>query len=271
MDLGYPELTDRQFQLFASLLFRESGITLKDHKKYLLLNRLSKFVGLGKSFPDFESYYQALQGSKNPDLMVEFVNALTTNYSFFFREEIHFDFLGRFLQERQNEPYIRLWSAACSTGEEPYSMAITAMRTLQNLSSLDFRILATDISTRVLKTAESGVYHYTRVRGHLADSELKTYFKLDRQHNSFVVKDQVRSLTAFRYLNLLEKYPFTRSFDAVFLRNVLIYFDNQEKEFIINRVAETIKPGGYLVLGLSESLVGIRHNLQSMKNSIYRK
>lgn len=270
--LGYPELSDKLFHEFAAILYRESGMTLKDHKKYLLMHRLSKWVGEGRNYPSYEAYYEALVSDKSGNRMVEFVNVLTTNFSYFFREEIHFDFLKQQIAERveKKEP-VRIWSAACSTGEEPYSMAITALRGVPGIEQMDFKILATDISTRVLEIASAGRYHYTRVRGHLEDSELKMFFQFDRESNIFAVKDNVKRLISFRYLNLMDPYPFKRLFDVVFLRNVLIYFDNKEKEVVIEKISEYIKPGGYLILGLSESLVGVKNPLISLRNSIYQK
>lgn len=270
--LGYPELSDRLFKDFADILFRESGMTLKEHKKYLLMHRLSKWVGEGRKYPTYEAYHDALVNDKSGNRMVEFVNVLTTNFSYFFREEIHFDFLKQLLAEKvgTNEP-IRIWSAACSTGEEPYSIAISAIRSNLGLEHKDFKILATDISTRVLEIASAGRYHYTRVRGHLEDSELRMFFHFDREANVFTVRDNVKKLISFRYLNLMEPYPFQKLFDVVFLRNVLIYFDNREKEVVIEKISEYIKPGGYLILGLSESLVGVKNPLISLRNSIYQK
>ncbi len=271
-ELYDTQLTPDMFQKFTQLLFRESGITLKDHKKYLLIHRLSKMVGTGREFPDYEHYYHALIQDKKGDLIKGFVNILTTNYSFFFREEVHFDFLKDYLlQQGQSQDFIRLWSAACSTGEESYSMAISILQTLKNTWNKDIKILASDISTRVLNIANEGRYHYTKVRGHLEDSELRNYFDFDREHNDFIVKPAVRNLISFRYLNLFDPYPFKKDFDVVFLRNVLIYFDNQEKEQIINKIYEHIKPGGYLILGLSESMVGLKHPYRHMKNSLYQK
>lgn len=272
MELNYPQLSDLTFKKLSDLLFKNSGITLKDHKKYLLIHRLSKYVGPGKQFPDFEVYYKTLEADKSGNLMTDFLNALTTNWTFFFREEVHFDFLREVLQERvKTEPYIRLWSAASSTGEESYSMAITIWRALKSLQGTDIKILATDISQRVLNFAKEGKYHYTKVRGHLQDHELKSYFRFDRENNDFVVLPRVKDLISFRYLNLMEQYPFKKQFDVVFLRNVLIYFDNREKEIVINKIQDFIKPDGYLITGMSESLVGINHPFKIVKNSIYRK
>ena len=270
INLDEVELTDAQFRKLADLLFKLSGITLKEHKKYLLINRLSKFVGAGKDFTNFEDYYNALNEDKSGKLMINFVNVLTTNFSYFFREEVHFDFFKKYILDNyKKEHYLRFWSAACSTGEEPYSLSIALTQSLPPGAYRDVKILATDISTRVLEFAQKGVFHYTKVRGHVEDKDLRTYFIFDKNNKDFIVKDHIKNNISFRYLNLLDNYPFKKQFDIVFLRNVLIYFDNKEKEFIINKIAEYLKPNGYLILGLSESLVGIKHKLNGMKNSIY--
>lgn len=271
-ELYGTQLTAEMFQRFTELLFRESGITLKDHKKYLLIHRLSRMVGEGKPYRDYDAYYQALLQDRQGDLIRGFVNVLTTNYSFFFREEIHFDFLKKYLTEQgEKQSCLRFWSAACSTGEESYSMAISALQTLAPQSRRDLKILATDISTHVLNIAREGRYHYTKVRGHIEDRELRTFFDFDKEHNDFIVKPAVRDLIAFRHFNLFDPFPFQKDFDIVFLRNVLIYFDNQEKARIVNKIHPHLKPGGYLILGLSESLVGLQHPYRHMKNSIYQK
>ncbi|OHD53439.1 MAG: hypothetical protein A2Y33_15065 [Spirochaetes bacterium GWF1_51_8] len=272
MDLDYPVLTDELFKKFALMLFELSGIKLQDHKKYLLIHRLSKYVGPTKPFHSFEQYYHALLDDKSGKLTTDFLNVLTTNFTFFFREPLHFDFLREYLgKASQTEPYIRIWSAACSSGEEPYSMAIAITQAVPDYKNYDIKVLASDISRKMLNAAETGVYHYTKVRGHLDDSLLRNYFDFDRETNAFTVKQFLRELIAYRYINLLEPYPFHKAFDLVFLRNVLIYFDNKEKEYIINKILSYIKPGGYLILGLSESLVGIDHKLKINRNSIYQK
>jgi chemotaxis protein methyltransferase CheR len=271
-DFGFPNLSDQLFRNITSLLFEETGVSLKDHKKYLVIHRLSKFVGENKPFRTFEDYYQALSHDNNGNLMVDLVNSLTTNYSYFFRDDIHFKFLKQYLQEKyQQEPYIRLWSAACSSGEEAYSMAISCIQALPVVQSIDLKILATDISTNVLNTADRGIYHYTKVRNHIEEMELRKYFTFDFKKKCFTIKPFVKDLISFRYLNLFETYPFKKMFDVVFLRNVLIYFDNKEKELAVNKIYDYIKPNGYLIIGLSETLVGIKYPFKALKNSIYQK
>jgi len=266
-------LSDELYEKFRDLFYKHTGIYLKDYKKYLVEYRLFKLVGLGKKFNNFESYYNALLEDKSGILLREFIQSLTTNWTFFFRENVHFNFLKNYLKEKiESEPYMRFWSAGCSTGEEAYSMAICCFEVLDNPFKYDLKILATDISLKVLEEAYKGIYHYDRMaRGSLDDKILKKYFVFDMINKNFVVKDEVKNLVSFRYLNLMDNYPFKKKFDIVFLRNVLIYFDNQEKEFILSKIFDVVKDKGYLILGLSESLVGIRHKFKLLKNSIYQK
>ncbi|HOV62260.1 MAG TPA: CheR family methyltransferase [Spirochaetia bacterium] len=264
------ELSESLFKKIAVLFKESSGINLKDYKKYLVEYRLQKFVGEGKPFKDFHSYYRALKADKTGELRTEFVNSLTTNYTYFFREAVHFRFLKNYLAKHgSTEQYLRFWSAGCSSGEEAYSMAITCLE--HGVAQKDIKILATDISLKVLTFAAEGIYHYSKIKGDLSDSTLRKYFIFNPDKKNFQVREEVKQLIAFRYLNLMDPFPFRKRFDIVFLRNVLIYFDTHEKEIILEKIGEELKEGGYLILGLSESLVGIQHRFTQLKYSIYRK
>lgn len=263
-------LPDALFFKFIDFFYAKTGIKLKEYKKYLIINRLSKFIGSDKKYLTFEAFYNALVNTDDTDFINSFVNAITTNFSFFFRESIHFDFVRYYFSNFDfKRRGARIWSAACSTGEEAYSTAISALQTVNNLTSYDFKILGTDISTNALSGAEKGSYNIDKLDDKIDEKLLKIYF--DKNNNNYIVKDFVKALIDFRYLNLMKAYPFTREFDIVFLRNVLIYFDLNEKEYIINHIYPYIKKGGYLILGLSETLLGIKHNFKTLKYSIYKK
>jgi len=267
-----PYISDLTFNNLSSLLLKEAGISIKENKKYLLIHRLSRFVGKDKPFPSFEEYYNALVKDKTGILIRDFINSLTTNFSYFFREEVHFNFLKEYLLKNiETQPYIRLWSAGCSTGEEAYSIAISCLQTIPFIDKVDIKILATDISSKVIDFAKNGVYHYTKIRGTLSDRDLRTYFLFDKKNKDFIVKERVKNLVTFYRMNLLEPFPFKKSFDIVFLRNVLIYFSDSEKELIVNKIYNFIKPNGFLILGLSETMVGIKHFYKILKSSIYQK
>ncbi|MEJ5361832.1 MAG: protein-glutamate O-methyltransferase CheR [Spirochaetota bacterium] len=273
MKIKDEQLTDDLFKKFVNLFYELAGISLKDYKKYLVEYRLCKIVGPDKEFKNYEDLYLALLNDIKGDLRIQFVNLLTTNYTYFFREEYHFDFVKEYVKQNYTiQPYMRLWSAGCSTGEEAYSMAIMCHEALGNsIYNYDIKILATDISLNVLQFASEGVYHYSKIRGNIEDHLLKRYFYFDKEKKTFTVKNEIKNSVQVRFLNLMDDYPFKRLFDIVFLRNVLIYFDNNEKEIILSKMYDYIKPGGYLILGLSESLVGIRHNFYQLPHSVYQK
>jgi len=267
-----PVLSDGLFQQITDFLFQETGITINQNKKYLVEYRLQKYVGPGKEFSSFNELFKALKEDRGGALKTLLINSLTTNYTFFFREPVHFRFLAYYLKTYgKTQNYIRLWSAGCSSGEEAYSMAITCVEQGFTSQTRDIRILASDISQKVLRVAESGVYHYSAIRGELDDAYLRRYFSFNPRVKDFTIKEPVKSLVTFRTLNLMEPFPFTKQFDVIFLRNVLIYFNTSEKEQILAKIWDVLKTPGYLILGLSESLVGVKHPFTTLSNSIYRK
>lgn len=265
-----PVLTPKMFHRFSELLHELTGIHLADHKTYLVEGRLSHFVGRGKAFGSYEELEQQLRSGASDDLVEEFVNALTTNFSYFFRDPVHFQTLAWYIQERGPQSKgLRFWSAASSTGEEAYSMAITLLQNKEWLPA-DSRILATDISTRVLGKAEEGVYSADQVVPHARADVVQRWFKKEKD-NRLKVCDEVKNLVSFRHWNLRESFPLNRPMDVVFLRNVLIYFDNAVTEDLVCRIERIMRPGGLLFLGLSESLVSVNHPFKMLKNSIYQK
>lgn len=263
------DLSDALFERISHLLLTKTGIGLKNYKKYLLVSRLNQVVGPGKRFGRFEDYYEAL--STDPDLLQEFINALTTNYSYFFRDPVHFEVMEQYLRETApDEPYLRFWSAASSTGEEAFSMAITLARH-QGFLPTDRRILATDISTKVLAQAEQGSYSAEAVLRHVEPRDQTRFFTAADGGKRFQVKDELRAMVDFRQLNLQSSYPFRKKMDIIFLRNVMIYFGPREKAQILDKVYEHLKPGGLLFLGLSESLAGLTHRFVTYRNSVHQK
>jgi len=245
---------------------------LKEHKKYLVINRLQKYIGQDKIFNSFEEYFKALNSDNDKELLTNFINLLTTNYSYFFREKIHFDFLAYYLKNKiSDQKYVRIWSAACSTGEEAYSIAITVFESIKNIQNLDFKILATDISTKVLQAAKTGCYDIDKVDKSITDKIIKKYFKIDEINNTITSNSNLKDLITFRQLNLLSSYPFKKNFDIIFLRNIMIYLNKEEKEIILNKIYQYLKPEGFLIIGLSESLVGVNSLFKPIKHSIYKK
>ncbi len=262
-------LKESTFRKFAEIFYQLTGIELKENKKYLIENRLSKFIGENKPYKTYEEFYKALLNDTSGRKKELFIQSLITNYTFFFREPIHFSFVRWYLRNYlEAQPYIRIWSNGCSTGEEPYSIAISALLEYPNLSRYDFKILATDVVVKYLEYAKEGKYPKSKLQS-IDQKLLSTYFEEYKEF--FMIKKNVKELIAFRLLNIISNYPFSREFDIVFLRNVLIYFSPKEKEKIIQMIYPHLKKNGYLIIGLSESLVGITHFLKPLKYSIYKK
>jgi chemotaxis protein methyltransferase CheR len=266
-----PVLSDALFAKLSNVLFQKTGITLKDYKKYLVVSRLSRQVGPEKPYSNFEAFLEALRSDLTGELTQTFINALTTNFSYFYRDAVHFTLLGQYLHDRAPaQDYLRLWSAASSTGEEAYTMAMTVARHQGPLPS-DRRILATDISTKVLAVAEQGTYNSESALRNLDETSRRLFFDVQDEGRKLQVKDSLRHMVDFRQLNLQGAYPFQKQFDVIFLRNVMIYFAQEEKADIVDRVSRVLKPGGLLFIGLSESLAGIPHRLRPFRNSTFQK
>jgi chemotaxis protein methyltransferase CheR len=271
------KLTAKEFATIAALAREEFGLELGAGKEQLVAARLGKLMRqLGvKSFGD---YYQHVQGDRTGDALVELIDALTTNHTSFFREQAHFDFLvQRIFGEQKGHAPMRIWSAASSTGEEPYTIALIAREHLagQKHGSQDAvlpRILATDISTRVLETARCGMYKAERFQGDLAPWLRKHLLRGEgRWQGWYRMRPEILGMVEFRRLNLIEPLPNVGRFTVIFCRNVMIYFSRETQEQLVNRLAECLEPGGYLFVGHSESLTGIQHPLQQVQPAVYRK
>jgi len=272
-----PQLTTKEFHRLRDMAYQYSGITLSDQKIDLVRGRLMKrirFHGLNS----FSDYCNLLSEQGSGDELTAFIDAISTNKTDFFRENAHFEFLEREVlpalkaeKKSRSIHRVRVWSAACSTGEEPYTLAIVLRRMgLDNPASWDCKILATDISTKVLQLAVDGEYDPDRVAP-IPVTELKTCFKR-LSNGKYRVKDAQRELIQFGRLNLLrEKYPFRGKFDFIFCRNVMIYFDAPTRERLVTHFYRYLQPGGYLFVGHSESLSGLTHPYAYVKPSIYRK
>jgi len=265
-------LTDKEYEQIRRLAYQQFGLDLQSNKQQLVASRLTKQIrALG--LRSFEEYYRHVTEDRTGKSLEAMIDALTTNHTSFFREVAHFDFLKTvLLPQIQGRSQISVWSAACSSGEEPYSIALTLLDALGETTRTKIRILATDISTRVLAQAEKGAYPTARF-GNLPASYLRRYVLKGegRWSDWFLMKKEVRSLIEFRRLNLMEKISHGESFPLIFCRNVMIYFDRQKQQEVVNRLAEAIEPGGYLFVGHSESLNSIQHPLQYVAPAIYRK
>ncbi|SDW89394.1 chemotaxis protein methyltransferase CheR [Albimonas donghaensis] len=267
---GEFNMSDAEFQRVADKVFEIAGIVLKDHKRQMVYTRLSRRLrALGMtSFTDYMDHLESGAGSRE---ITEFSNAVTTNLTSFFRESHHFDHLRHEVLEplgKAGKSRIRVWSAGCSTGEEPYSIALTARAAARSMGGADFRILATDLDTNVLAKAKAGIYPEARAAD--VPSELRSG-AMSRRGADVEMSAQLKSMIAFRQLNLLHAWPFRGPFDVIFCRNVLIYFDAETKAGLVRRYAEALTDDGILYLGHSESLLGEHPLLSSEGRTIYRR
>ena len=267
---GEFNMSDAEFQRVADKVFEIAGIVLKDHKRQMVYTRLSRRLrALGMT--SFTVYMDHLESGAGSREITEFSNAVTTNLTSFFREAHHFDHLRHEVLEplgKAGKSRIRVWSAGCSTGEEPYSIALTARAAARSMGGADFRILATDLDTNVLAKAKAGIYPEARVAD--VPSELRSG-AMSRRGADVEMSAQLKSMIAFRQLNLLHAWPFRGPFDVIFCRNVLIYFDAETKAGLVRRYAEALTDDGILYLGHSESLLGEHSLLSSEGRTIYRR
>ena len=270
------KFTRKDFDFLRTISNTRTGIVVSDDKFDMFYARLSRRVRkLG--LKDFEQYCDFIKSDGAGDEVLELVNAVTTNLTAFFRENHHFEFLRdtvipKLVIQNKAERKIRIWSAGCSTGEEPYSLAITLKDSLSAHSSWDTQILATDIDSNVLAKASKGVYTEDRVKD-IPASTLRSWFMKGKGSNagSVRVKPDARSLIKFGQLNLMDDWNVGDIKDVIFCRNVVIYFDRESKTKLINRYADNLKDGGYLFIGHSESLYKITDRFELIGNTIYQK
>jgi len=277
--LSEVTITDQEFRLFQNLIKAHTGIALSEHKRNLVCSRLGKRLR-ALSLPSFRKYYDYLSDEAGQTELEHFVNAITTNKTDFYREKAHFDFLEQEMVSawkarvvRTGKRQIRIWSAGCSSGEEPYTIAITLRNAIENFSAWDVRILASDIDTEVLDRAAQGVYSTERVAD-IPKPILERYFlRGTGSRAGFVqVAPEIRDLITFRQINLQwDPWPVRTLFDCIFCRNVIIYFDKPTQRRLMERFAAYLKDDAYLFLGHSESLYGMSDEFTLLRNTIYRK
>lgn len=262
-------LTDVEFGEWQRWLHATAGIHMSEAKKALVASRLAKRLrmhGLGS----YGEYFSLLRSGRAPDELQTAVDLLTTNETYFFREPKHFDYLrNHILPIHGRGETFRVWSAASSSGEEAYSIAMLLEDRLRGSS---WEILGSDLSTRVLRQAAVGHYPMERAQ-HIPQDYLTRFCRrgVGSQEGSFLVDKSLRERVRFMHLNLNEPLPDIGTFHVVFLRNVMIYFDTATKNDVIGRLEQTIQAGGYLFIGHSENLSGVRHSLTAVQPAIFRK
>jgi len=262
-------ITDREFSLFQQLVYQRAGISLSPAKKILLVGRLSKRLA-HYGFDSFTDYYRLLTSGTQPEEVQQFVDLITTNETYFYREPLHFDFLrDKILRDWPRGAPFRIWSGACSSGEEPYTMAMVLA---EHLSRSQWEVFASDISRTVLARAAAGLYPLERTEG-IPPGFLRKYCLkgVRSQQGKLLVAPELRERVRFAHLNLTERIAGVGLFDVIFLRNVMIYFDADTKRKVVENMLPSLKPDGYFIVGHSESLTGLTDRLVPLRPTIYRK
>jgi len=271
-------LSTEAYRTLVDLVYQHSRICLGPDKQPMLANRLRKRLrALG--LVSYDDYCAVLRSGKGPDEIQQLVDLISTNHTRFFREPEHFTFLtGRILPEllpriTAKGSSLRVWSAAGSSGEEPYSLAIMLAEFFRQTVLVDWRVEASDISLRMLAEAERGIYPLDP-RHALPPELLKRYFQrgVDARNGTCRVKADLRKRVRFQRINLFQaEYPVPREQHVIFCRNVMIYFDPASRATLVQKLTRQLAPGGFLVIGHSESLMGIRHDLKTVRQSVFRK
>ena len=265
----HPDISNAEFAQFQKLIYKIAGISLADSKKVLLVGRLGRRLK-HHGFSSFAEYYRFVASDADPDELQTMVDLLTTNETYFFREEAHFEFLSKTVvaQHPAGMPF-SIWSAASSTGEEIYTISFVLAETLG--LDANWTVTGSDISTQVLATAQRGFYWLDRTRG-LPQTYLRKYCLkgVRTQEGGFMVAPEIKRHTRFLQVNLNKTLPVLGKFHVIFLRNVMIYFDAETKRQVVARLVEQLHPGGYFIVGHSESLNGLTDTLRAIKPTIYR-
>ncbi len=262
-------MEQRIFEVLRKLIYEKSGITLGDNKVALVTARVGKRLRALK-LETHEAYLEVLQKDESGDELVSLLDAISTNVTSFFREADHFEFVGKVFSEwvESGQQRFRFWSAACSSGEEPYSLAMKLLETA-DIRQLDVKILGTDISTKVLAHCLQGVYDEARLET-VPRQLLAKYF--EKQGDLWKVRPQLQNMTVFRRLNLsVPPFPMKGPLDMVFCRNVMIYFDKEVRSRLISEIYRLLKPGGFLLVGHAESLTGLDTGFKPVRPSVYVK
>jgi chemotaxis protein methyltransferase CheR len=267
-------LKTSEFRLISQLAHERFGLELKGGKEALVAARLGKFLRKG-GFKTFDEYYRHVLADTTGDALTGLIDSLTTNHTSFLREKAHFEFLARaVVEEFRDISTLEVWCAASSSGEEPYTIAMCLSDTLARARATrrDFRILATDISTRVLAIAKRGVYPAERFND-LPDAWRKAFLLRGAGDckGMFKFKPEVMTRISFERLNLIKPFPHRKLFNVIFCRNVMMYFDKGTQADIVQRMSACLEPGGYLFVGHSESLTGVEHELKYVRPATYRK
>ncbi len=274
LDAFKAELSEKDFKAFSDFIYSEYGIKMPPVKRVMLQGRLLKRIRQlnMKSYTEYKEYFFSKDGQAKE--IYNFLNVVTTNKTDFFREPVHFDFLrNEVLPQHNGNGFFKVWSAGCSSGEEPYTISIVLNEYKRETSSFNFSIHGSDISNKVLTTAAKGVYTENKIG--IIPLELKKRYFLkskDRDNPTVRVKPDLQRNIALKHVNLMDShYDMNETFDVIFCRNVLIYFDRATQENVIRKLCNYLKPGGIFFIGHSESLSGMNVPLEHIRPTIFRK
>jgi len=271
-------LATSQFQRIATIARERWGLCLTEKKLPLVSNRLASFM-MHSTFESIEKYLDHLETAADEEDRLVFFDLLSTNVTSFFRDRPHFDYLERefytaLARGNLTTPgrRIRIWSAACSTGQEPYTLAMNAVECLPDLRSWDFKILGTDLSNFAVEQAKAGTYPADKLDGISPDLVRKHFVRGGGSgSNNYSVAPYLRSLVTISRLNLMDPWPFKGKFDVIFCRNVMIYFDANTRRKLVMRFHEFLRPGGILAIGSAETLAGLNTPFTAAQASVYIK
>ncbi len=269
------QLTDKEFDMLSSYIYNEYGIKMPPVKKVMLQSRLQKRLRQ-LSIPTFKDYCDYVFSPQGSEEVIHMMDVVSTNKTDFFREPVHFDFLREVILPEavaNNQRLVKIWSAGSSSGEEAYTIAITVSEFAETKANIDFQIIGTDISTVVLRTAIDAIYKEDKVEP-IPLSLKRKYFLKSKDPEKKVVRvvPQLRSKVKFGRLNLMDTtFPMNETFDIIFCRNTLIYFDRETQESVINKLCRHLRPNGYFFLGHSESITNMDVPLKHIKPTIFQR
>ncbi len=267
--------SEKEFKTLVKLIYERTGIVLKDSKKNMVYSRLARRLrALGiKTFRDYLQFLNSKEGPLEVDLLI---NAITTNLTHFFREKHHYKHLYKAClditksqTDRGESRRLRIWSAGCSSGEEPYSIAIVMSELIAKTGPFDLKILASDINTKTLQTGMAGEYSNPALEE--IPAKFRNRYTQKLSSSKFKMSEKLRNLITFKKLNLLEDWPMKGPFDVIFCRNVMIYFDQETKTNLTRNCAKILQPGGWLYIGHSESLPPSEKNFKLLGHTIYQR
>jgi chemotaxis protein methyltransferase CheR len=267
------EFTDAEFNRLREIVHARTGIALSEAKRELVYGRLARRLRKLK-MESFAEYCQLVEAGESAELE-ELTNAITTNLTSFFREGYHFEQLAaealpQIEAKRAAARRLRIWSAGCSTGEEPYSLAVV-LREAARLANWDVKLLATDIDSKVVATAAEGVYAAERFKGVPTERVKKWFPQVSGRPGFSAASAELKSLITFKQLNLLDPWPMKGPFDVIFCRNVVIYFDKPTQRRLFDRMADLQEPGGWLFIGHSENLLNVTRRYKLVGRTVYRR